>query len=84
MSGERPATIQAKPVPIAVEEREPLRLECEHFLSCIRLGVEPRTDGEEGLKVMRVLAHASAAMQLARRTAPEAGAKHRRNAAGCS
>jgi predicted dehydrogenase len=84
VAGERPAAIRAEPVPIAVEEREPLRLECEHFLSCIRLGVEPRTDGEEGLKVMRVLAQASAAMQLARRTAPEVGAKHRRNAVGCS
>lgn len=34
---------------------EPLRLECEHFIDCIRTGVRPRSDGESGLRVVRVL-----------------------------
>jgi len=34
---------------------EPLRLECEHFLACIRDGVQPRSDGLSGLRVVRVL-----------------------------
>jgi predicted dehydrogenase len=34
---------------------EPLRLECEHFVQCIRGGVTPRSDGESGLRVVRVL-----------------------------
>lgn len=34
---------------------EPLRLECEHFVDCIRTGATPRSDGESGLRVVRVL-----------------------------
>jgi predicted dehydrogenase len=34
---------------------EPLRLECEHFLECIRTGAAPRSDGHSGLRVVRVL-----------------------------
>jgi predicted dehydrogenase len=35
---------------------EPLRVECEHFVDCIRTGTAPRSDGESGLRVVRVLA----------------------------
>jgi predicted dehydrogenase len=34
---------------------EPLRVECEHFVACIRDGATPRSDGESGLRVVRVL-----------------------------
>ena len=34
---------------------EPLRLECEHFVESIREGTRPRSDGESGLRVVRVL-----------------------------
>ncbi len=34
---------------------EPLRLECEHFVQCIRSGSTPRSDGHSGLRVVRVL-----------------------------
>jgi predicted dehydrogenase len=34
---------------------EPLRVECEHFLECIRTGSRPRSDGASGLRVVRVL-----------------------------
>jgi predicted dehydrogenase len=34
---------------------EPLRLECEHFVECIRTGEQPRSDGRSGLRVVRVL-----------------------------
>ena len=34
---------------------EPLRLECEHFVQCIRTGQTPRSDGHSGLRVVRVL-----------------------------
>jgi predicted dehydrogenase len=34
---------------------EPLRIECEHFIECIRRGERPRSDGESGLRVVRVL-----------------------------
>ena len=38
-----------------VPNAEPLRLECEHFLECIREGRAPLSDGESGLRVVRVL-----------------------------
>jgi predicted dehydrogenase len=34
---------------------EPLRLECEHFLDCVREGKTPLSDGASGLRVVRVL-----------------------------
>jgi predicted dehydrogenase len=34
---------------------EPLRVECEHFIECIRSGAAPRSDGHSGLRVVRVL-----------------------------
>lgn len=38
-----------------VPNAEPLRLECEHFLHCVRDGATPRSDGQSGLRVVRVL-----------------------------
>ena len=40
---------------IAVPQDEPLRIECEHFLECVRTRATPRTDAQEGLRVLRVL-----------------------------
>jgi predicted dehydrogenase len=40
----------------AISSREPLRIECEHFVDSIRNGTKPRSDGEAGLRVVRVLA----------------------------
>jgi predicted dehydrogenase len=34
---------------------EPLRVECEHFIECITTGQRPQSDGESGLRVVRVL-----------------------------
>ena len=39
-----------------ISNREPLRIECEHFVECIRSGTTPRSDGAAGLRVVRVLA----------------------------
>jgi predicted dehydrogenase len=38
-----------------VPSREPLRIECEHFVECVRTGTPPRSDGHSGLRVVRVL-----------------------------
>jgi len=38
-----------------VPNDEPLRLECEHFIACVREGRVPLSDGESGLRVVRVL-----------------------------
>ena len=34
---------------------EPLRVECEHFVECVRDGKRPRSDGPDGLRVVQVL-----------------------------
>jgi predicted dehydrogenase len=38
-----------------VSNEEPLRLECRHFIDCIRDGAEPRSGAESALRVVRVL-----------------------------
>jgi predicted dehydrogenase len=38
-----------------ISNAEPLRIECEHFLECIRTGATPRSDGASGVRVVRVL-----------------------------
>jgi UDP-2-acetamido-3-amino-2,3-dideoxy-glucuronate N-acetyltransferase len=39
----------------SIPEEEPLRLECQHFLHCVSKNEFPRTDGREGLRVLRIL-----------------------------
>ncbi len=38
-----------------IPNTEPLRIECEHFLDCVRNGLTPRSDGRSGVRVVRVL-----------------------------
>ena len=42
--------------------QEPLRIECQHFIDCIRERRAPITDGHDGLRVVRVLAAAQASL----------------------
>jgi UDP-2-acetamido-3-amino-2,3-dideoxy-glucuronate N-acetyltransferase len=44
-----------KPERIDIPRLEPLRTECEHFLDCIRSRKTPKTDGENGLRVLKIL-----------------------------
>jgi predicted dehydrogenase/acetyltransferase-like isoleucine patch superfamily enzyme len=50
-----PVPAKAEPEKVDVPQSEPLRQECEHFLQCIATGKQPITDGNEGLRVLRVL-----------------------------
>jgi predicted dehydrogenase len=38
-----------------IPQAEPLRIECSHFIECIEQDRTPRSDGEDGLRVVRVL-----------------------------
>lgn len=40
---------------VAVEKGEPLRFELQHFIDCVATGRPPKTDGCEGVRVLRVL-----------------------------
>ncbi len=48
---------------IFVDPGEPLLAECSHFLACCDTGAQPRTDGREGLRVLRVLTAAQDAIE---------------------
>jgi UDP-2-acetamido-3-amino-2,3-dideoxy-glucuronate N-acetyltransferase len=43
------------PERISIPYAEPLKLECVHFLDCVTKGKQALTDGEEGLRVLKVL-----------------------------
>jgi UDP-2-acetamido-3-amino-2,3-dideoxy-glucuronate N-acetyltransferase len=49
--------VAEKPAALTVEfgTDEPLRLECCHFLECIKTRSTPRTDGHDGWRVLKVL-----------------------------
>jgi predicted dehydrogenase len=53
-----------------VPNEEPLRIECRHFLECVRNGAEPRSGGESGLRVVRVLEALQRSLQESSRAAP--------------
>ncbi len=40
---------------VAFDKTEPLKSECLHFIECVKSRNTPRTDGEEGLRVLTVL-----------------------------
>lgn len=50
-----PVPAKADPERVDIPQEEPLRVECRHFLDCIREGKRPLTDGAEGLRVLKVL-----------------------------
>jgi predicted dehydrogenase/acetyltransferase-like isoleucine patch superfamily enzyme len=50
-----PQPVRAEAEPVPVKPGEPLEAECRHFLECVRNDETPRTDGREGLRVLRVL-----------------------------
>jgi predicted dehydrogenase len=62
-----------------IDMTEPLRLECAHFLDCVREGKEPRTGGENGERVVRVLEAAQASLDQGGTTVmiPAAGTEGR-------
>jgi predicted dehydrogenase len=56
-----------------VSNREPLRIECEHFLECVREGRTPLSDGASGLRVVRVLEALQQGLDASRRSARSGG-----------
>ena len=46
-----------------VKQEEPLKVECQHFLECIRTRQRPITDGAHGSHVVRILEAASQSLR---------------------
>lgn len=58
-----PVAQKAEAQPVSVDQNEPLREECRHFLTCIEKRTKPRTDGAEGLRVLQVLQRCQEALE---------------------
>lgn len=77
--------INRQPVPrrngtsiVPLDSCEPLKAECQHFLDCINSGTTPRTDGVNGINVLKILnacqdslEHNSTVVQLNEKDQPE-------------
>jgi predicted dehydrogenase len=46
-----------------IQQEEPLKAECQHFLDCIERGAKPLTSGHEGLELVRILEAASTSLK---------------------
>ncbi len=60
-----PIASKAEAVVVPVDMAEPLRMECQHFLSCIQEEKKSKTDGSEGLRVLSILNAAQRSLNLA-------------------
>lgn len=59
---------------VEIEGKEPLKEELKHFVECVLERGRPRTDGEEGLRVLRILEEAEQALGTDRTARPSKGA----------
>ena len=50
-----PTAVKADAEVVSLDDREPLRAECQHFLDCVETRNTPVSKGAEGLRVLRVL-----------------------------
>ena len=57
-----PVPVKGEPERPAVDQAEPLKEECRHFLTCIENNRRPVTDGAEGLRVLKILRAAQRSM----------------------
>ncbi len=53
--GKIPVAQKAEYQSLPVDEAEPLKEELKHFAHCVLRRTRPRTDGEEGLRVLKIL-----------------------------
>jgi UDP-2-acetamido-3-amino-2,3-dideoxy-glucuronate N-acetyltransferase len=61
--GQVPIANRAEAHSVEIGTHEPLREECAHFLESVQTRSRPRTDGEEGLRVLSVLQQCQAALE---------------------
>ncbi len=62
--GKIPIAQKAEYIPVSVPKKEPLKEELKHFIHCITTREKPLTDGEEGLRVLKVLNMAEESLKL--------------------
>ena len=47
-----------------IESTEPLKVECQHFIDCVQTRKPPRSDGRDGLRVLKVLDAAQRSLKM--------------------
>jgi predicted dehydrogenase len=47
-----------------IESTEPLKVECQHFIDCVQNRKAPRSDGRDGLRVLKVLDAAQRSLKM--------------------
>jgi UDP-2-acetamido-3-amino-2,3-dideoxy-glucuronate N-acetyltransferase len=62
---------EGSPVDLKDLWEEPLRAECRAFLEAVRTGARPVTDGEEGLRVLRILEASQRSLEAKEAGIPE-------------
>lgn len=65
--------VKSDMTPIEIDDTEPLLVECKEFVRSIQTGQQPRTDGNEGLRVLKVLEEAEESMRHSNRHFPFSG-----------
>lgn len=70
-----PVANKADAQPVELDQGEPLRAECQHFLDCVATRTKPRTDGEEGLRVLSVLQQCQKALESSASHPPPVSSK---------
>jgi len=58
-----PVAKKGEGLSVKLSSEEPLRAECSHFIESIQTRKLPRTDGKEGLRVLKVLQECQASME---------------------
>lgn len=58
IDGDIPVARKAESYPVPLEKKEPLNEELLHFIDCISSRESPKTDGNEGLLVLKILEQA--------------------------
>ncbi|MBN2579200.1 MAG: Gfo/Idh/MocA family oxidoreductase [Pirellulales bacterium] len=61
-----PKAVKAEATAVELEKAEPLKQECRHFLECVESRSTPRSDGREGLRVLKVLDSCQRSMERAK------------------
>ena len=61
-SGKIPVAQKADFHPVPLDQKEPLKEELKHFIDCVKNRKSPKTDGHEGLRVLKILDMAENAM----------------------
>lgn len=67
-NGKIPVAQKADFQVIPCPQDEPLKLELQHFIDCVKNRQAPKTDGQEGLRILKVLEAAENALLSSRQT----------------